>query len=127
MGSIPPKIEDGWLRFRPDESHPLTSLPSFNELLQYDGEGRYRLRFKVAVPGGLPQKETVWSLGVKSGTGPISTSDTGMFSYIHFPSEKRSTPMVSSFCFQDKCEGVVGFEILLMSYNSLHDKVCSTG
>lgn len=106
MGSIPPKIEDGWLRFRPDESHPLTSLPSFNELLQYDGEGRYRLRFKVAVPGGLPQKETVWSLGVKSGTGPISTSDTGMFSYIHFPSEKRSTPMVSSFCFQSNTKTV---------------------
>ena len=96
----PPKVRDGWIRFEGAQQHPLTSTARFDDLFRYEGADRYRLRFRVAMPDGVSDAQTTWSLGIKSGTGTISISESGMFWYVLFPSAKRAVPMVSAYCFQ---------------------------
>ena len=99
-GPFPPAPEDGWLVFRRERHHPLISLARFDDLLGHAGDQRYRLRFHVATLAGLPAEETVFAFGIKSGTGPISTRDTGMFWYLYFTSGKRAKALLSGFAFQ---------------------------
>ena len=96
----PPAVDSGWLVFTHTDGYPLTSRASFNDLLAYDGDQRYRLRFRAKTLDGLPPADTMFSLGIKSGTGTISTKQTGMFWYFYFSSKKRQEAMLSAFHFQ---------------------------
>jgi hypothetical protein len=83
-GTEPPRIDKGWLVYGDEKMYPLTSYATFNDLLKYEGEDRYCLRFHAATLPGTPQNEATVTLGIQAGTGTISTKVTGMFFYHYF-------------------------------------------
>lgn len=96
-GTIPPRIDEGWLLFDSPTMYDINSLAQFDELLDYSAPDRYRLRIRLSLPQGANPGSPV-SFGIKTGTGKISTSQSGMFCYHYF--SFGGNPAISCFNYQ---------------------------
>jgi hypothetical protein len=80
--------------------YPLTSYATFNDLLNYTTTNRYCLKVHVKTLNGVPTSPTLACWGIKTGTGPISTYDTGIFWYHYFST--TGTPSATLSCYSYK-------------------------
>ena len=82
-GAVPPRIDTGWMTYDSPGMYAINSYANFDELLDYTGADRYRLRMRLSLlDGGDP--ETSVSFGIKSGTGTLGTGDSGFMMYNYF-------------------------------------------
>ena len=100
-GFKPPRMSDGWLVYGETYMHDLTSYATFDDLLKYADKDRYRLRLHVAA---LPErtKPTSLSWGIKTGTGVIHISDSGMFWTYHFPGKQHPKGLLRAYSYENK-------------------------
>ena len=99
-GTIPPRIADGWLIYDDAAMYSITSYAKFNDLLKYTGENRYCLRLHAAKLSD-DAKPISFSWGIKTGTGPINISDSGMFWTYHFRSTEQPNAQLLCYAYQD--------------------------
>jgi hypothetical protein len=96
-GTTPPTIDEGWLLYDSPTMYAINSQAQFNELLDYSAPDRYRLRMRLSLLNGASPSSPL-SFGIKTGTGNISTSQSGMFCYHYF--KYSGSPAISYFNYQ---------------------------
>ena len=78
-GFLAPQVSKGWLIYDNESMFPIVSNESFNNLLRFKGEERYCLKIHLMALAGSSENIGSVSWGIKTGTGPISISDSGMY------------------------------------------------
>ena len=91
-GSVPPRIEDGWLIDDSVAMYGINSQAKFDELLDYTGTDRYRLRMRLLNVGAV--------FGIKSGTGRLRTGDSGFLFYHYFDFYDSGNAFFNFFSYQ---------------------------
>ncbi|MCH2401645.1 MAG: hypothetical protein MK364_21185, partial [Pirellulales bacterium] len=109
-GEFAPLLRDGWLAWS-DNTHAISTLASFNDLLQRKGEERYRLRFHIKVDAA-DSKNTGRSAGLSIGNFRQPT--TRLLWYLYFSSPSRPKPMLSAF------DDQTGRRVFANSWNMPH-------
>ena len=75
-GTIPPKVDKGWLTYNGDKSmYSLISQARFNDLLKYEGKDRYRLRIHAKAL----TRASSFTWAIKTGQTQININDSGMY------------------------------------------------
>jgi hypothetical protein len=99
-GTEPPRPEGGWLLFDSPAIHDIAGYPRFDDLFDYTGADRYRLRLRMKLlPGGDPER--IVAFGVMTGAGPLNISQTGFFWYHYFDISGTGSPQLRFFNFQN--------------------------
>jgi hypothetical protein len=98
-GTAPPRIDTGWLLYDSPAMYDITSQGRFDELLDYSGPDRYRLRMRLSLPDGADPGSPL-AFGIKSGTGTLNTSDTGFLFYNYFDLSGSGNAFFNSFRYQ---------------------------
>ena len=94
-----PGVSDGWLIYDDKYMYGLTSYATFNDLIKYTGEDRYRLRLHVAaLPGRAEPTSLSW--GIKTGTGVVNIADSGMFWTYHFPVKQHPKGLLRTYSYE---------------------------
>src|SRR5205814_3404904 len=73
-----PAVNNGRLVFGQGPSATLVSVSRFDDLLDGSGERRYRLRMHLS-QGKAADRPGSIECGIRTGSGPISTADSGIF------------------------------------------------
>ena len=92
-GTEPPKIDDGWLVYDNENMYPLISQTRVDDLLKYENEDRYCLRFHAqALSGKQEPSSLTW--GIKSRIDVINIRQSGMYWTHSFGSAKKPQPQL---------------------------------
>jgi hypothetical protein len=98
-GTEPPRTGNGWLIYDSPSMYDLVAYPKFDDLLEYTGADRYRLRMRMRLlPGGDAAR--LVAFGIMTGTGPLSTGSTGLLYYHYFDFNSSGQALLSCFNFQ---------------------------
>jgi len=98
-GTEPPRTENGWLVYDSPSMYQIAAYPRFDELLDYTGADRYRLRMRMSLfPGGDAGR--IVPFGIMTGAGPLSTGSTGFLFYHYFDFSSTGQAWLSYFNFQ---------------------------
>ena len=98
-GSEPPRTENGWLVYDSLAMYDMAAYPRFDDLLDFTGADRYRLRMRMRLlPGG--DAGHIVSFGIMTRTGPLSTGTTGLLYYHYFDFASSGQAWLSFFNFQ---------------------------
>jgi len=101
-GSIPPDVTGGWMVYDDDDMYNIMSYASFNDLLDYSGTNRYKLKLHIETEdGGTPESAVMACWGIMNGVGNLTTSGTGMFWYHYFSySSPQTDAYISTYNYQ---------------------------
>jgi len=100
LGFLPPRVADGWLIYDDPNMHAIISRAWFDDLLNYSGLDRYRLRLHVSTLSGYSPSQVMFVFGIQPGPGPLSINKTGMFFYSYFSSAEKPTGLITCFSYQ---------------------------
>ena len=98
-GAVPPRIDTGWMVYDSPGMYQINSYANFDELLDYTGAERYRLRMRLSLVDGADPGAAI-SFGVKTGTGGLNISESGFMFYHYFDFYNQYGPAISCFNYQ---------------------------